>query len=229
MTTIYTHHACLSYFLTPLHLYEHLWSAHPDSTRSVQTALGQQGLDALVTRQEIHTAYQPGAKRIYLCSTCRLVFATSFAAQAHLERTPQHDAEVQHARWIAGYAGVAQLVTAAWVQAVSAPAAAVLTADVCLTLLIRNYTNRERYPAELSLAVLVPRVTATVSALAERIEEAFVILGGERERINWIEMVNVVGLTVVGRNLQVKNDSEVRAWMRSAGVEESGEMDGEAD
>lgn len=227
MTTIFSHQGCISYFLSPLHLYEHMWSAHPESTLAVQTRLGQQGLDALVIRQHMHTTDQPGARRVYLCSTCQMIFPTSFAAQGHLERTQQHAAEVQHARWVAGYAGVAQLVTEAWLQT---PAAVrVLTADVCLTLLIRNYTNRARYPTELSLEVLVPRVTATVSALAERIEEAFVILGGERERISWSDMVNVVGLSVVGRNMRVKNDSDVKAWVRAAGAEEKGEMDGEAD
>lgn len=232
MTTIFTHHACISYFLSPLHLYEHMWSAHPDSTLAVQTALGQQGLDALVIRQHLHTADQPGASRVYLCSTCQIIFPTSFAAQAHLERTPQHAAEIQHARWVAGHVGVAQLVTVAWVQtlgAVSTTAVRVLTADVRLTLLIKNYTHREHYPAELSLTVGVPRVTATVSALAERIEEAFVSLGGERDRISWSDMVNVVGLTVVGRGVRVKTDSDVRAWMRAAEAEERGEMDGEAD
>lgn len=257
MTTIYTHHSCGSYFLTPLHLYEHLWNAHPDSTLAVQTALGQQGLHALVIRQELHTSSnQPGATRVYLCSTCQLIFPTSFAAQAHLERTQQHDAEVQRARWLGGHAGVAQLVTGAWLEPVGAPVAApairalpatvgapvaappaiVLTADVCLNLRIKSYTNRDRYPAEISLAVRVPRVTATVSALAERIEEAFVILGGERDRIDWTEMINVVGLTIdvdgltaVGRTMHLKNDQDVRAWMRAAGAEESGELDGDAD
>lgn len=249
MTTIYTHHSCGSYFLTPLHLYEHLWNAHPDSTLAVQTALGQQGLHALVIRQELHTSSnQPGATRVYLCSTCQLIFPTSFAAQAHLERTQQHDAEVQRARWLGGHAGVAQLVTGAWLQTVGDPVAAppairvlpatvsapvavrVLTADVRLNLRIKSYTNRDRYPAEIFLAVQVPRVTATVSALAARIEEAFVILGGERDRIDWTEMINVVGLTIDGLAMaHVKTDQDVRAWMRAAGAEESGEMDGEAE
>lgn len=79
------------------------------------------------------------------------------------------------------------------------------------------------------LAVLVPPVTATVSVLAEHIEEAFVILGGERDRINWIALLNVVGLTVVGRSMHVKNNLEGRAWMCGTGAEGSWEMDRKAD
>lgn len=207
-----------------------MWSAHPASTLAVQTQLGQQGLDALIIRQHLHTTDHPSASRVHLCSTCQIIFATSFAAQAHLEQTPHHAAEVQHARWIAGHAGVAQLVTEAWLQTLGGTTPVrVLTADVCLTLLVKNYTHREHYPAELSLAVVLPRVTATVSALAERIEDAFVSIGGERERISWTDMVRVVGLRVVGRNMRVQKDGDVRAWMGVAAAEESGEMDGEAD
>lgn len=103
-TTIYPHHTCISYFLTPVHLYKHQRNAHPDST---QTVLGQQALDVLVIHQELYTPYQPGAKHVYLCSSCQMIVPTSFAAKAHLEKTQQNDAEVQHARWIAGHAGVA--------------------------------------------------------------------------------------------------------------------------
>lgn len=85
MTTIFAHYACISYFQSPLHLYQHLWSVHPDLTLAVQIALDQSGLNILVIRQEIHTAYQPGAKGVYLFSTCETIFETSFAVQAHLQ------------------------------------------------------------------------------------------------------------------------------------------------
>lgn len=81
MTTIFAHYACISYVQSPLHLYQHLWSVNPDLTLAVQIALDQSGLNILVIRQETHTAYHPGAKGVYLVSTCEIIFA----AQAHLQ------------------------------------------------------------------------------------------------------------------------------------------------
>lgn len=79
--------------------------------------------------------------------------------------------------------------------------------------LLKRTDQKVYQPRTLSgRALLVPPVTATVSALAECLEEAYVVLAGKRDRIAWIDMVNVVGLTVVGRSLHVKNDQDVSMY-----------------
>lgn len=217
MTTIFTHHSCASYFPTPGHLHEHLWTAHPASTLAVQTALGQHGLDRLIMQQRLHTtSAPPGSHNVHICAACQVLFPTLLAAQSHLEHTPRHAAELAHARRTAGHAGIARLVTPAWVQPFD---------DVALALTVANYTSRPHYPPLLVLAVVVPRDTATVGGLARCVETAFVAGGGGMDKIRWGEMVQEVGIVVRGR--VVVDDEGVRMWVRGAGAQETGRMDGE--
>lgn len=115
MLAIYTHPNCDEYALSPLKMFTHLQTAHRDSTTITLKTLGARGLDAQLVKQRIHLVPHPRT-RVYPCIACNRLFFTSFEAHAHLVHAPVHAADVAGAIGGSGEAGVAALITTAWLE-----------------------------------------------------------------------------------------------------------------